>query len=437
MDKQSFTLIELLVVIAIIGILAGIIVVSMGGASNSARDAVRKADVNQLSKALAIYRTNNPDEDLPIDECNIGETSGGSDPCSPTTNNLFGTASTLKDPSDGYYVYESVDGDAFTITSAMSDSSAYSFDSATGTYSQTGGGGTGGGTLSCSTGWVEIPGTSNCVMKYEAKIQGNDNGNQVYDTAFVVESRPSGTPWVNANQIQAKAECAAIGAHLITNDEWMLVARDIENNPTPNKNAEIYYTGNSYLNYSLGALAASADDNDGYYGTGVTVGFNFDLIESAYAIPASYQDGMDGRSQRRTLKLSNNQTIWDFSGNAPEWVDATLEKNVFPVFDYVTGWGDFDQVTDWGGLGSWDNIGPSNHSLSNGNNNGVGVIRFDRVGEPADPIPSGGTTYAYMRGSDYSNGYVHGIYALDIRFAPEYDGTNWVYPSFRCVKPKA
>ncbi|OQB09418.1 MAG: hypothetical protein BWY21_00787 [Parcubacteria group bacterium ADurb.Bin216] len=40
--SQAFTLIELLVVIAIIGILAGIIVVSMGSAQGSADDARRK-----------------------------------------------------------------------------------------------------------------------------------------------------------------------------------------------------------------------------------------------------------------------------------------------------------------------------------------------------------------------------------------------------------
>ncbi len=45
-NTTSFTLIELLVVIAIIGILSGIIVVSMGSAQGSADDARRKTDVN-------------------------------------------------------------------------------------------------------------------------------------------------------------------------------------------------------------------------------------------------------------------------------------------------------------------------------------------------------------------------------------------------------
>ena len=53
--KKGFTLIELLVVTAIIGILASVVLVSLGSARENARDSRRLGDVKQISLALELY----------------------------------------------------------------------------------------------------------------------------------------------------------------------------------------------------------------------------------------------------------------------------------------------------------------------------------------------------------------------------------------------
>lgn len=57
--RQAFTLVELLVVIAIIGLLSTVAVVATSGAQMSARNAKRKADLLQVSKALETYYSQN------------------------------------------------------------------------------------------------------------------------------------------------------------------------------------------------------------------------------------------------------------------------------------------------------------------------------------------------------------------------------------------
>jgi len=65
MKKYGFTLIELLVVISIIGILATLLIANIGGIRERARDARRKNDLNQVQKALEMYKNSKKPPEYP------------------------------------------------------------------------------------------------------------------------------------------------------------------------------------------------------------------------------------------------------------------------------------------------------------------------------------------------------------------------------------
>jgi hypothetical protein len=164
----------------------------------------------------------------------------------------------------------------------------------------------------CPTGMIPVPPSSSgrpgfCVDKYEAKQSGS-----------VAVSQAAGTPWVSINQQDARGACRAAGKRLITEEDWLHIAQDVEqvgwnwSGGTPGSGQmSDGHSDNSPAN----SLAASTDD-DPCSGTGQTC------------------DTSTWNSQRRTYRLSNGEYIWDFGGNVWNWVDAFT----YDGYPYINNW---------------------------------------------------------------------------------------------------
>lgn len=128
--KQAFTLIELLVVIAIIGILSGLIVISMDGAKNAAKDAKRRADIDNIKKALVAEKIFDGAYPIQATICNVGSN------CANLSSALIPTyfPSFPLDPSGSYYTYYSSDGTTYALTAVLSSGNIYSASSSSSNY---------------------------------------------------------------------------------------------------------------------------------------------------------------------------------------------------------------------------------------------------------------------------------------------------------------
>ena len=173
--------------------------------------------------------------------------------------------------------------------------------------------------LDCPPGFVEVKGNESlktydfCVMKYEAKNKDN-----------IATSIPNGKPWVYMSAENAHIKCRAIKMEgyrgefaLISNPEWMTIARDLE---SVNQNWSGSVVGSGHIsrghtdNFPSHSLAVE-DVNNPYTGTS-----NNGDQHAGY-----------GWEQRRVHTLSNNSVIWDFSGNVSEWVDWDSSDSVFTL----------------------------------------------------------------------------------------------------------
>ncbi|MFA5013406.1 MAG: prepilin-type N-terminal cleavage/methylation domain-containing protein, partial [Candidatus Paceibacterota bacterium] len=131
---RAFTLIELLVVIAIVGILSGLIIVTMSGATNSATDAKRKTAISGLAKALMAYQTFNGGAPVNTTLCDLKQDGTG---CTgfPAAIVPDYMGSIPADPNGTtYYKYYS-DGTTFSVRALLSDGTYYNYSNSSGSFS--------------------------------------------------------------------------------------------------------------------------------------------------------------------------------------------------------------------------------------------------------------------------------------------------------------
>ncbi len=258
--------------------------------------------------------------------------------------------------------------------------------------------------------WVRIPADTGSmglsefyVMKYEAKAWSDGNANSTIDIAEVDTdgqgvvmgthmpvSIESNQPWRDINANDAAAKCESLGSnfHLISNPEWLAIARDIEN-------VDTNWTGGTV---GTGCLfrGNSGDSTCGYYS-------------------ATDPDSGAGRNSRAKHTLSTGEEIFDISGNMYEWTDWDSEAVGFQVGPTTCG-ATITQLPDviCGALASID-FDTDNGTYTS--TEGVGVLFSD----------SGG---AATRGGSWSSGGLAGAFTLSLVLSPV-DAGDFI--GFRCV----
>ena len=286
--------------------------------------------------------------------------------------------------------------------------------------------------------WVKVPGNGSYgtsdfyVMKYEAKcvqastnspLSNNDTGYHTYadnlqncSGSYYPASTPDGYPIANVSHTSAVTYCSNIGAHLLTNDEYMTIVRNAEqvgsNWSGGSPGSGYIYSGHNDNAPAL-ALAASTDDTQGYAGETNT-----------------------GGNQRRTLTLSNGSVVWDFAGNVWQHVkrsvnnigDLTTAMNLPACSNGTLGWEWCEYATNLPYVSAWSadvvqsKVGPSN----TGWNSTQGVGQVYTYGSGANQA-----TTVFIRGGNWDYGSYAGPFTLYL---------NWVTGStagnvgFRCAR---
>jgi hypothetical protein len=270
-------------------------------------------------------------------------------------------------------------------------------------------------TMNCPTGFVAVDGNGTlgtldfCVMKYEAKDDGG--GNAV--------SQATGNPWVSiqaddgiaTNDTDAFEKCANITASefsgtfsLISNREWMTIARDIETVGTN-------WSGGSVGSGNLARGWSASTADDGFENTVIAPTTDGTCIFNSAANTCA---ATGTHKLRRTHQLSNGSEIWDLSGNVWEWVD------------WGSGSAGFTTGPTDGDTGGWNELNDLVGSLTVDDVSPLGPYTSAEQAGRLYPYTSGG---AALRGGFWGDGTNAGAFALGLNNVPSNTFTSI---GFRC-----
>lgn len=226
-------------------------------------------------------------------------------------------------------------------------------------------------------------------------------------------------PEISTNGPSAKNYCATIGAHLLTNPEWMTIAKNVAQVSSnwcdrngancgnkPGTVGKILANGHNDSRPYM-ALPAGSDD------------------EPCFGTTTDSSNECGGAtSQKRTLTLDNGGVIWDLAGNVWQWIDVTIARKDEPrsILAGLRGikwvWAEFQTVPTSSDYSPTD---PSWSSVQ-----GVGrIYHYNSLGD------TDSTLYTYIRGGNWRHGYDSGAFTIHMQPVPDKTGIDDV--GFRCA----
>ncbi|MDD2916769.1 MAG: type II secretion system protein [Candidatus Gracilibacteria bacterium] len=323
----------------------------------------------------------------------------------------------------------------------------------------------------CPSGFVPVPGNKEfnqpgfCVSKYAMTYGDADvpnscnssgailctptppaentssmtNWNTVkYTSTKIPASIPGKFPIANITQTEAIAACKSLGTgyHLITNNEWMTIARDIEAQGD-NWSTGIVGSGGIYRGITSetnSSTSLGCKTVDTFYGSGSRTYAAKPLSTDTTKFGAN--KGIDCDSKRQH-KLSNGKIVWDIAGNvwshvnkgntidgsmfndANSWVsNACNGSNWFAFSAGSTPDGAIAGICNYINRYTYSNIGPQTPNLNA--NNGIGRI-----------YSWGTSNNVFLRGGSGGDGLYVGIFTINLEWPSTAINRN---VGFRCAR---